>query len=38
MVTMDESLRKLYIKGLISPDELLFRSDDKAQMRQFLKS
>jgi twitching motility protein PilT len=38
MVTMDESLRKLYIKGLISSDELLFRSDDKAQMRQFLQS
>jgi twitching motility protein PilT len=38
MVTMDESLRKLYVKGLITADELLFRSDDKAQMRQFLKS
>jgi twitching motility protein PilT len=38
MVTMDESLRKLYIKGLITAEELLFRSDDKAQMRSFLKS
>ena len=38
MVTMDESLRKLYIKGLISQDELLFRSDDKTQMRLFLQS
>ena len=38
MVTMDESLRKLYVKGLISAEELLFRSDDKAQMRSFLQS
>lgn len=38
MITMDESLRKLYIKGLINADELLFRADDKAQMRSFLKS
>ena len=38
MVTMDESLRKLYVKGLISAEELLFRSDDKAQMRAFLQS
>ena len=38
MITMDESLRKLYIKGLITADELLFRADDKAQMRSFLKS
>ena len=38
MVTMDESLRKLYIRGVISSEELLFRSDDKAQMRSFLKS
>ncbi len=38
MITMDESLRQLYIKGLISAEELLFRSEDKAQMRAFLKS
>ncbi len=38
MVTMDESLRQLYVKGLISRDELLFRSDDKSQMRSFLES
>jgi len=38
MITMDESLRKLYIKGLITAEELLFRADDKAQMRSFLKS
>jgi twitching motility protein PilT len=38
MVTMDESLRKLYIKGKISAEELLFRADDKIQMRSFLRS
>ena len=38
MVTMDESLRQLYIKGKITAEELLFRSDDKAQMRIFLES
>ncbi len=38
MITMDESLRKLYIKGKITSEELLFRSDDKAQMKSFLKS
>jgi len=38
MITMDESLRKLYVKGAISAEELLFRSEDKAQMRIFLKS
>lgn len=38
MITMDESLRKLYVKGLISAEELLFRSDDKAQMKSFLQS
>ncbi|MBC7980199.1 MAG: PilT/PilU family type 4a pilus ATPase [Armatimonadetes bacterium] len=38
MITLDESLRQLYVKGIISAEELLFRSDDKAQMRSFLKS
>lgn len=38
MVTMDESLRQIYVKGLVSAEELLFRCDDKAQMRAFLKS
>ncbi len=38
MITMDESLRKLYVKGKITADELLFRSDDKAQMKSFLNS
>ena len=38
MITMDESLRNLYVKGVISRDETLFRSDDKVQMRTFLQS
>jgi twitching motility protein PilT len=38
MVTMDESLRKLALKGIITPEEALFRSEDKAQMRSFFKS
>ncbi|MGJ8676309.1 MAG: type IV pilus twitching motility protein PilT [Akkermansiaceae bacterium] len=36
MITMDDSLRELYTKGLISQDELMFRSEDKTQMRIFL--
>jgi twitching motility protein PilT len=38
MVTMDESLRQLYAKGLITKDEALFRSDDKGQMKAFFES
>ena len=38
MVTMDESLRQLYVKGLISREETLFRSDDKSQMKAFFES
>ncbi|MGL5017034.1 MAG: type IV pilus twitching motility protein PilT [Luteolibacter sp.] len=38
MVTMDESLRQLYVKGLISKEETLFRSDDKNQMKAFFES
>jgi twitching motility protein PilT len=38
MITMDESLRQLYSKGLISRDEALFRSDDKNQMKAFFES
>jgi twitching motility protein PilT len=38
MITMDESLRQLYIKGLISREETLFRSDDKSQMKAFFES
>ncbi len=38
MITMDESLRQLYVKGQISKEETLFRSDDKSQMRAFFES
>ncbi len=38
MITMDESLRQLYVKGLISSEETLFRSDDKNQMKAFFES
>ena len=35
MITMDDSLRELYVKGKISQEEALFRSEDKVQMRQY---
>ncbi len=38
MITMDESLRNLYVKGLISQEEALFRAEDKVQMKSFFKS
>jgi twitching motility protein PilT len=38
MITMDESLRKLYVQGVISRDEVMFRADDKAQMKLFFQS
>ena len=38
MITMDESLRQLYIRGVISRDEALFRAEDKHQMRDFFSS
>ena len=38
MITMDESLRNLYVQGVISREEALFRADDKAQMREFFHS
>ena len=38
MITMDESLRNLYVQGAISRDEALFRADDKIQMRAFFQS
>ena len=38
MITMDESLRQLYVKRLISKEEALFRSDDKNQMKAFFES
>lgn len=38
MITMDESLRRLYVKGVITPNEALFRAEDKVQMRSFFQS
>ncbi len=38
MITMDESLRDLYVKGTITQEECLYRSEDKVQMRQFFQS
>ncbi len=38
MITMDESLRRLYVDGIISREDLLFRSEDKGAMRAFLES
>jgi twitching motility protein PilT len=38
MITMDESLRKLYVQGLITPEEALYRAEDKTQMRAFFQS
>jgi twitching motility protein PilT len=38
MVTMDDSLRDLYSKGLISQEECVSRAEDKILMRAFFKS
>jgi twitching motility protein PilT len=38
MITMDESLRRLYVQGTITREEALFRSDDKNQMKAFFES
>ena len=38
MITMDESLRNLYVKAAISQEEALFRAEDKVQMRAFFQS
>lgn len=38
MITLDESLKQLYIKGLITAEEYLYRSEDKSQTRDFLQS
>jgi twitching motility protein PilT len=38
MITMDESLRTLYVQGVISRDEAMFRADDKTQMKAFFQS
>ena len=38
MITMDESLRQLYVKGIITREEALFRAEDKNQMISFFQS
>ena len=38
MITMDESLRNLYVQGTISQEEALFRCEDKVQMKAFFQS
>lgn len=38
MITMDDSLRNLYSKGLISREECESRAEDKQQMKLFFKS
>jgi twitching motility protein PilT len=38
MITMDESLRNLYSQGLVSQEEVLFRCEDKHQMKLFFQS
>lgn len=38
MITMDESLKNLYRRGLTTQEETLFRSEDKAAMQQFFQS
>lgn len=35
MITMDDSLKRLYVQGKISQEEALFRCEDKAQMRDY---
>lgn len=38
MVTMDESLKNLYVQGLITQEEALFRSEDKVSMTAYFQS
>ena len=38
MITMDESLKQLYIKGIITAQDLLYRCEDKNQMKIFLQA
>ena len=38
MITMDESLRTLYVKGELTQEEALFRCEDKVQMKAFFQS
>ncbi|MDB4436117.1 PilT/PilU family type 4a pilus ATPase [Akkermansiaceae bacterium] len=38
MITMDESLRELYVKGEITQEETLYRCEDKMLMKAFFQS
>lgn len=38
MITMDESLRQAYIRGIVSREEVLYRAEDKIQMREYFQS
>jgi len=38
MITMDESLRTLYVQGKISQQEALYRAEDKKLMAEFMRS
>ncbi len=38
MITMDESLRNLYTQGIASQEEIMFRCEDKQQMKLFFQS
>ena len=38
MVTMDDSLKRLYSAGLISQEETLSRCEDKIEMQRFFRS
>jgi len=38
MVTMDESIRNLYVQGLISQEEAIFRCEDPGAMQAFFQS
>ena len=38
MIIMDESLRNLYTQGLVSQEEIMFRCEDKQQMKLFFQS
>ncbi len=38
MITMDESIRNLYVKGHITQEEAMYRCEDKTQMRAFFQS
>lgn len=38
MITMDESLRNLYLQGVVTQEEVLYRCEDKHQMKLFFQS